>query len=353
MRVAVVGLGEAGSALHLPALAGVRAAVIGVCDSDAGRLERVAARWRAPAFDDVNRLLNTTRPEVVIVCTPPATHADICMRALAAGAHVVCEKPFAVSLDEADAVLRMAADCHRQVAVNHEFREMPIFRAVLDASRSGPDGRLVFAQLWQIMDLAPWNETGWRGELQRRTLFEAGVHLIDLLVALFGEFPQAVRAATSTGGLDDRGRDPIAIATFEFSRGRLALVLQNRLSRGERQYFEVRADFERASWRASFGGRARLSAGLHRATRPHVRVEYGISGLAWRDSGGRRTVMARNPRDPNAAATRIVLERTFLAFRDGREPPTSGAQARRLLEVVEACYESAASGRRVTVSALA
>lgn len=348
MRVALVGLGEAGATLHLPALSRLASAtVVGVCDRDDGRLAHAAARWHVPPFADVDRLLDHTGPDVVVVGTPPDTHAELCVRALSRGAHVICEKPFTATREQADAVLTAAAQAGRQVAVNHEFREMPIFRTLIDAARAGRDGDLLFAQVWQLVPVAPWTEGGWRGQLTRRTLFEAGVHLFDVLVSLFGELPVSVQASTSAAGLDPQGRDAIVVATCEFSRGRLGVLLQDRLCRGERQYFEVRADAERASWRASFGGRARVAAGWHRALRPHVRIEYGASGLAWRETGARRTIVARNPRHPNVAATRAVFERTLAAFRDGTEPPTSGAAARRLMAVVDACYESAAAGRRI------
>jgi predicted dehydrogenase len=172
--------------------------------------------------------------------------------------------------------------------------------------------------------------------------------LLDVLVAMFGELPRAVQASTSAAGIDDSGKDAIVAVSFEFSRGRIATLLQNRLSQGAPRYFDLRADTEQASWNASFGGRARMIAGLHRSSRPTVRFEYGRSGVAWRETTTGRTLVARNPGSPNAAATRVVLDRTFSAFRDGSEPPTSGAQARRLLEVVDLCYESAATGRRIS-----
>src|SRR5918992_770747 len=216
-RVAVVGLGNAGHTLHLPALSGIPAArVVGACDVDAG-------------------------------------------------AHVICEKPFVSSLEEADRVIEAATAAGRRVALNHEFREMPIFRAVREAvGREG--GEVVFAQVWQLMDLPPWAEPGWRGRLLQRTLYEAGVHLVDFLLALFRERPAAVSATTSACGVRDGPSDAVALATLEFSRGRLAQVIQNRLCKGETQYFEVRAETPRASLRASFGGRARVTAGLHRST---------------------------------------------------------------------------------------
>ena len=148
-RVALVGLGNAGTSLHLPALAGLRGVrVVGGCDVDAGRRAELAARWQVPGFATPDELLARVRPDIVVVGTPPATHAEVCLQALRAGAHVVCEKPFVASLAEADLVIEAARRVGRRVAVNHEFREMPIFRAVLDAVRRAPSSQAIFAQAW-------------------------------------------------------------------------------------------------------------------------------------------------------------------------------------------------------------
>ncbi|HYM22618.1 MAG TPA: Gfo/Idh/MocA family oxidoreductase [Vicinamibacterales bacterium] len=352
MRVGVVGLGNAGYRLHLPALAGIPGAnVVGGCDPDSAMRDRARRQFGIPVFDDFGTLLSQTSPEVVIVGTPPDSHAEYCRRSLAAGAHVICEKPFLPSVDEADAVLAEARSAGRCVALNQEFREMPIFRAIRDAlTRDSPDGPL-FAQVWQLMYLPPGSEAGWRGQMTRRTLYEAGPHLVDLLMSLFGEKPRAVQAWTSPGDRSD-GSDAVVVATLEFSRGRLAQLTQNRLCRGETQYVELRADTRDGSFRGSFGGRARLSAGLLRSSRPHVRIEYGLSGVSWRERGVARQVLARNPRNPEMMATRVVLDRTIEAFRVGTEPPTSGESGRDILEVVAACYRSAETGRRVELDRL-
>jgi predicted dehydrogenase len=221
---------------------------------------------------------------------------------------------------------------------------MPIFRALRDAA---PPKDIIFAQVWQLMDLPPWAEPGWRGQMLQRTLYEAGVHLVDFLMALFGEKPRAVSGTVSTCGVREGDTDAVALVTLEFSRGRLAQVVQNRLCKGETQYFEVRAETSTGSLRASFGGRARLTAGLHRSTRPHVRVDYGVSGMAWREVGNNRTLLARNPKEPGMIATRFVFEKTLAAFRSGGAPPASAQDARDVLEVIAACYHAAATGRRV------
>src|SRR5215216_5227139 len=144
-RVAVIGLGNAGHTLHLPALAGMTSAtVVGAVDPDASRRDRAATAWKVPVFADFDEMLEQAKPNVVVIGTPPDSHFDYCLRSFAAGAHVICEKPFTSSIDEADRVIEAGAAAGRRLALNHEFREMPIFRALRDAA--GRD--VVFAQVW-------------------------------------------------------------------------------------------------------------------------------------------------------------------------------------------------------------
>jgi len=347
LRIAVLGLGNAGFDLHLPALAGLAGHSVVAVDPDAERRNRASDRYKVSVVESLEAALAGGALDVVIVATPPASHVALCRQALAAGAHVFCEKPFASSVPEAQQIIDAAAAAGRRVALNHEFREMPIFRAVRDQVGRPDVGELVFVQAWQNMDLPPWKEPGWRGQLLTGTLFEAGLHLTDYVIALFGEKPVAVTATMSTCGVRPEASDAVALVTMEFSRGRLAQVIQNRLCPGETQYFEVRADTTKASLRASFGGRARISAGLYRSTRPHVRMELGASGMAWRETGHRRTTIATNPKAPAMMATRLMLEKTLAAFQGGGPVPASAEDGRDALEVLAACYRSAETGARV------
>jgi predicted dehydrogenase len=326
------------------------ARLVAVCDPDGDRRSAAAATSGAAAFSDASTMIGQTRPDVVTIATPPDSHEPIALTAIDAGADLFCEKPFAPTTAGADRILAAASARGRLVAVNHEFREMPIFRAVIDAAHAGRDGRLIFAQAWQHTHMPPWQEQGWRGALARRTLFEAGVHHLDFLIALFGEMPEAVNVQATSAGLDAANRDAIVVATLTFSGGRLGLITMNRLSKGEPQYFEARVDCEAASYRASFGGRARVSAGLFRSTRPHVRLEFGQSGIAWREVGAQREILARNPARPNVDATARVMRSTFDAFRARTEPPSSGLSARNVIAVVDACYASIETGQRAAVA---
>ena len=234
------------------------------------------------------------------------------------------------------------------MAVNHEFREKPIFKALKEQLDSGTVGRLVFCQMWQLMDLAPWDEhVAWRAAMPNRTLFEGGVHLVDLLLYLFDAKPSAVYARRSSGLDLEREADAIQLVTLEFPGSRLAQITIDRLCPSGTRYLEVRADCERASLRASHGGRALLQIGMKRAERAGVRLEFGARGLAWLEQGTKRTRLARNPRDDGVYGTAALHRQIVRALEDGREPPSSGREARDVLAVIEAAYRSGTTGERV------
>jgi predicted dehydrogenase len=236
------------------------------------------------------------------------------------------------------------------VAVNHEFREKPIFKALKEKIGAPEVGRLAFCQIWQLMDLAPWDEpVAWRAAMPNRTLFEGGVHLVDLLLVLFGERPTAVYARRSSGLDQSRQADAIHLVTFEFPGGRLAQLTIDRLCPAGTRYVELRADCEQESLRASEGGRALLRAGMKRAQRTGIRLDFALGGLAWAERGTTRRTLAKAKRDAGRHATAALIKQIDSSLRQGEEPPSSGREARDVLAVIEAAYRSAASGERVTL----
>jgi predicted dehydrogenase len=348
VRLGFAGLGWAARGFHVPALRELpNVEIVGGFDNS---LEQRASWEREtghPAYTSLDELLEKGRPEVLSIATPPAAHYELLLSALGAGLHVFCEKPFVETLEQADRVLTTAAERGVQIAVNHEFREKPIFKAIKDKIDSGEVGRLVFCQIWQLMDLPPWEEhVAWRAEMPNRTLFEGGVHLVDLLLTYFDELPEAVFASHSSG-YHERDADAIHLVTFEFPDGRLAQLTIDRLCPSGTRYAEVRADCERASLRASHGGRAVAQIGKKRAESSGLRVDYATGGLAWMERGLRRKTLARDPRNSGVYGTGKLLQKVVAAFEEGREPPSSGREARQALAVIEAAYRSAETGDRV------
>ncbi len=122
LRIALIGAGGIGRA-HLTAWRSVPGAeIVAVVDTDPARSQAAAEGLGARAFDAVLPMLDAIRPDAVDICTPPVAHRAPAEAALAAGAHVLCEKPLAdtpgdarVIVDAADSAgkLLMTAFCHR------------------------------------------------------------------------------------------------------------------------------------------------------------------------------------------------------------------------------------------------
>lgn len=350
MRFGYIGLGRATRLYHLPALERIPGATaIGGVDASPEQRAAWTANTGAPTYPTLDELLEQ-RPDVVVVATPPQLHAEQCVAALQGDADVFCEKPFTMTTEEADRILAAIDETGRQVAVNHQYREKPIFRVLRERIRSEEFGRLAFCQMWQLMELAPWDEpTPWRAQMARRTLLEGGVHLVDLMIQTFGELPEAVYARRSSGFHEDAEADPVQIVTLEFSGGRIGLITLDRVSKGGTRYLEVRADCEQASLRASHGGRAYAQIGLKRAEPTGIKIDYGLGGLAWSEIGRRRKVLARGPKEMNVAATGDLLVAAVDAFRTRSEPPSSAQEARNVIAVIEAAYESNETGSRIVM----
>lgn len=351
MRFGIIGLGWAARAFHLPGIKAIPGAIaVGGCDPSVEQREGFARETGLATYASFPELVEHGRPDVVVVATPPDSHRDLCLDAIAAGVHVICEKPFVETVAQADEVIAAADAAGIRVAVNHQYREKPIYRAVMDAVGRDDIGRIVFTQIVQLMDLAPWDEpVKWRAEMPHRTLFEGGVHLVDLLLALYGEQPVAVWARHSPGLDTTRAADAIHLVTLEFGGGRLAQITIDRLCKAGTRYIELRVDCEHASLRASHGGRILVQAGIKRAQRPGLRFLYGLGGLAWVERGMSRKTLARNPRDPGIVATGTLFRKIAGAIEQGVEPPSSAREARNALEVIEAAYRSAATGERVVL----
>ena len=347
-RIGFVGLGFATTALHLPGARAAGAVVVGGVDAEPARRQAFSTAQSAPAFDTLDALLEKQRPDVVVVATPPDSHAGLVQEALAGGAHVVCEKPFVETVEQAYEVIEAGRRANRRIAVNQEFRFMPIFRRLAVRVGAPPTGRPVFVSCAQFMDLPPWEEeVPWRAAMPHRSLFEGGVHLIDLLHCVLGRSPRSVSAHTSSGLDPGRVADAIHLVTLDYGDGVLAQITIDRLCRAGTRYVELRVDCERESLRASYGGHALLQVGIRRAERPGVRLDWGPGGLAWAERGLRRQVLGRNPRNAAAKATALLYRDTFARWRRGEDAEVSGEVALETLRVIAAAYRSAATGGRV------
>lgn len=121
-KVLIVGGGQAGAQKHVPAFqACSEVEVVGICDSDLDRARRVARDRRiAGAYSSLEEGLSRTQANIVSICTPPQTHRDLAIYAMKHGADVLLEKPFTVTLAEAQEVMETQEQTGRKFSVVHQ-----------------------------------------------------------------------------------------------------------------------------------------------------------------------------------------------------------------------------------------
>ncbi len=148
LRVGVVGCGGAGSE-HARAYRGLtgRVELVGVCDVQRERAARLADAVGTRAYAALDDLLATERPDVVSVCTAEYAHTEPVLAALAAGCHVLCEKPLAATVDDARRMVRAAGVAGKVLGVDYNYRHMPAFRGLREELARGTLGEPVLAQV--------------------------------------------------------------------------------------------------------------------------------------------------------------------------------------------------------------
>jgi predicted dehydrogenase len=182
VRFAVLGLGRAGTTLHLPALRRLHAAAVAVvCDPDPsaglGVREPRTADWREAVAADV---------DAVLVATPPETHAELAGAALEAGRHVYLEKPAATSASAAAELVALAERAGRSLQLGFAYRYHPLWR---DARRLVERGNLRPPFQAHGRFAATCDGEGWASPA-----IDLGCHHVDLLSWLLGAPPVEVEA---------------------------------------------------------------------------------------------------------------------------------------------------------------
>src|SRR6185436_5383812 len=141
LRVAVVGCGQIADA-HLQEIGHIaKAKLVAVCDQQIELADQAARRFAAPAiYDDLDEMIAKARPDVVHLTTPPQTHAPLARRLLTQGIHTYVEKPFALDLREAKAIIASAAAHKRLVCVGHDQLFDPAWLRLENSVRAGELG---------------------------------------------------------------------------------------------------------------------------------------------------------------------------------------------------------------------
>jgi predicted dehydrogenase len=214
-RVAIVGAGI--GAEHLSGYLALpeRFAVAAICDLDLARARPLGERAGCPVVGDHRAVLADPAIDLVDICLPPHLHFPVAIEALAAGKHVVCEKPLVSSLREADALIAAAARADRRVFPVFQYRYGPGFARLAALQAAGLTGQAQVATLethWNRP--AAYYAVPWRGKWATErggAVLGHAIHIHDLLTMVLGPVA-SLQAELATRVNDIEVEDCAAIA---------------------------------------------------------------------------------------------------------------------------------------------
>jgi predicted dehydrogenase len=270
---------------------------------------------------------------LVHVCTPPSTHADLAVACLQAGSWVFLEKPPCLSLAEYDRIQSAEGESGPYASVVFQQRFGAAGRHAIELVRSGELGRPLVAVCNTTWFRAPsYFEVPWRGQWETEgggPTMGHGIHQMDLLLALLGEWSEI----TALAGRLDRAvqTEDVSAAVVRFASGALATMMNSVLSPRQESY--VRVDCADATVEVSHLYRYDNDSWRYTPA-PHAEDEERVA--RWRTPAG-------DEPSSHGAQLRCLLD----SMDRGERPATSGAAGRQTLELVTGLYQSAFTGRPV------
>jgi predicted dehydrogenase len=249
LRVGVVGAGMI-AGCHVRAYAADDDVdVVAVADPRTDKAQRLAGTVGADACADLDGVLDLD-VDIVSVCTPPHSHADLTVRALAAGRHVLCEKPLAGSLADGRRIVEAARASDRVVMVGQVSRFEPEHRAAKDLVDGGYVGDVAMMLHSMTAPLPGWSEGGWLTDPRQSggPLLDLSVHSFDYLAWLCGSPATRVHALAADSPV---GPSTYTLTTVRYASGAMGQVeasWAHPAGRGFRAVVEVSGTAGRISW---------------------------------------------------------------------------------------------------------
>ncbi len=337
IRAGIVGAAFAGN-LHAEGLVSTgRVEIAGVVSATATSRESFSKRWNCKSYADVATMLADARLDVITLAMPNRLHHDATMAAAGAGVHVICEKPLAMNLGEADRMVHACRDAGVHLLYAEQLCFAPRYQKVRDLVRSGALGTIISVQHHERHG-GP--HTSWFHDPSLSgggVLLDMGCHGIELTRWLLDR--PAVRSVHARLGIHKHTTgivDDHAVLTLGFASGAVAVI--------------------DSSWAAPGGIDERLEV---LGTKGSVVADLarGQSMLVYSDIG---VGYAAEKVEQMTGWTFVSHEEArtwgwfgemshFADCIDGRsEPEVTGLDGRAVLEIVMAAYQSAADDRVVT-----
>jgi predicted dehydrogenase len=246
LRVAIAGTGFIG-AVHARSARLAGATLVGVAASSPESARRAAAALGAErAFESADQLVAADDVEVVHICTPNHLHVPLAEAALAAGKHVILEKPIALDAGSAQAITDAAAEAGKIAAVPFVYRYYPTVREARERVRAGDTGPVRLIHGTYLQDwLLKATDDNWRVEENlggaSRAFADIGSHWCDLAEFVTGH--RIVRVcAQLLAAAPGRKTEDAAVVQFETDQGAVGSTVISQISAGRKNRLWLELD---------------------------------------------------------------------------------------------------------------
>lgn len=287
-------------------------------------------------YEDSREMLERERPRLVAVATDSGSHASLALAAIGAGCSVIVEKPVAMSLEDADAIIAAAGEKGVKLCVCHQNRFNKSIQKIRSALEEGRFGRLYHGAAhvrWNrgedYYSKAPWRGK-WRSD--GGALMNQCIHNIDLLRWMMGE-PEEVMAYTDRLAHPYIEAEDLGLAVVRFKGGSYGLI------EGTTNVYPK--NLEETLY--IFGEKGTVKAGGKSDNRIE---EWSFEGGA-DDRGEVMRLFSEDPPNVYGYGHTPLYRDVITAIREDRAPYIPGEAGRAALELVLAIYKSAATGAPV------
>lgn len=336
VRVALIGCGSI-AAKHVTAIGRIPGAeIVAVCDTDGDAGRKLATDLSVPFYSDPHHMTAEVEFDTYDILTPSGNHAKVVLDLAGYGRHFIVEKPLALRIDDADQVIQACDASGAKLFVVKQNRFNRPVEKLKEALDQGRFGKLVMGTV-RVRWCRPqsyYDQKSWRGTWQHDggVLTNQASHHIDMLVWLMGDV-ESVMAMTATRLAHIEAEDTGA-AVIRFTSGAIGIVEATTATRPK--------DLEGSISILGEGGSVEIGGYFMN----DLRTWSFLEPKPWDDDV--RRDWAKNPGEVGWNHTRY-LEDAFNAIRTGTAGLVDGLEGRKSLELISAIYESAETGRKVSL----
>jgi UDP-N-acetyl-2-amino-2-deoxyglucuronate dehydrogenase len=321
---------------HVKALEQIaNARLVAACDSDQKRVVSFSEKYGVTSYDNYDEFLKDPGVEAVIICTPSGSHGAMGEKAAYAGKHILLEKPFVLDPSQGKNLVELCKSKGVKLGVVHPNREKAVVRALSEAINGGWFGKITHASAVLRWNRTPeyFNSASWRGtrELDGGMLFNQAIHNIDLLNWLFGPVDEVF--AFGATQLHNIEYEDVCVCALKLKSGALGMI--------EAAITLYPENLEESI--AVFGSQGTAVLGGKSLSRIQ---EWKFSRFSEAEAK-MQAEQLNNVSDP--AGHKEIIEDFIKAITRNQEPHVSGEEAMKVLNLINAIYQSIKTNQPVKI----